>query len=257
MVANSKGRAKVIAFHESQELKDFVLNQLAIHREADKLVKGDYWNDGKGCAVGCTLEAVRLHNGKFSDGINHRSHALYESELGIPIIIAKLEDRFFESLPNGESQNWPERFTNTIAPGSNLAMVWPKFAYWLLTEEVPLHIKNEKAKVVLAEVAALYKEWIDGTKPIAERWLNARKKAHAAYAAYAAAAAAADAAAAAYAAAAAAAAADAAAAYAAAAYADATATDAAAYAAYADATAARIASYRRQADKLIEILKAS
>lgn len=173
----------MLAFHGSQELKDFVLNQLAIHREADKLVKGQYWENGKGCAVGCTLQAISLRNGK---EIEHGDHQNYESELGIPRIIAKLEDRFFEALPNGESQNWPEKFTNAIVPGADLTMVWPKFAYWLLTEEVPPHTKNEKVKVALAEVAALYKEWIDGTKPITERWLNARRNA-AAYAAYAAA----------------------------------------------------------------------
>jgi hypothetical protein len=235
------------AFHNDPELKAFVLNQLALHREADKLVKGDYWKNGKGCAIGCTLEAVRLYNGKFGI-INHESHALYESELGIPRNIARLEDQFFEALPNGDSQAWPERFTSAIHPGADLTMIWPRFAHWLLTEEVPPRTKNPRSLASLAEVGALYRERIDGASPSAERWLIVEKTTYAAtaavYAAYAAV-------------------------YAAKAARDAAATVYTAYAAYAavyaakaaaaadDAADARTASYRRQSDKLIELLAAA
>jgi hypothetical protein len=280
----------MLAYHSDPELKTFVLNQIIAHREADKLVKGRYWHDGKGCAVGCTLEAVRLHNGNATKKINHESHSLYETELGIPRILARLEDRFFESLPNTESQAWPERFTSAIRPGADLAMVWPRFAFWLLTEECPQHTKNTRSLASLAEVGALYREWLEaGAKPSTSRWLSARRNAApaagAADDAYADAAAAAAAAGATAAAAAAAAAAGAtaaayadayAAAYAAgataAAYADAYAAayaagataaayaDADAYAAAAAAgaaAAALIACYRRQSDKLIELLRAA
>ena len=238
----------MLAFHNDPELKTFVLNQLAFHREADKLIKGTYWEAGRGCAVGCTLEAVRLHNGNANKNIAHSNHALYETELSIPIILARLEDRIFEALNNGNSQTWPERFTSAIKPGSDLALVWPRYAHWLLTEEVPQFIKRKQYLASLAEVGALYKEWMTGTKPTTERWMKARRNAaHAAYAdayAYAAAAAADAAYAAAYAAAAADAAADAA--YAAAAAAD----------AYA-AAAARQQCWIRQSNKLIELLEAA
>src|SRR5690349_7382454 len=117
------------AFNNDDGLKRFVLDQLAAHREADRLVKGTYWEDGKGCAVGCTLEAVRLRCGK---KIEHGRHALYEPELGIPQALARLEDRIFENLPNEHSQRWPERFISAIAPGADLTLVWPRFALWLL-----------------------------------------------------------------------------------------------------------------------------
>jgi hypothetical protein len=244
----------MLAFHSNPTLKAFVLAQLAEHREADKLIKGKYWENGKGCAVGCTLEAVRLYNGKFKTGIDYASHALYESELGIPRILARLEDRIFEKLPNGDSQAWPERFTNAIRPGADLTMVWPQLAYWLLTDEVPPHTKNSRSLASLAEVGALYREWIDGTKPTKERWLNARDAASAASADADAdsADAAADAAADASAAAAAAAAASAASADA-----DAAADASASASASADAASASADAYRRQSDKLIELLEAA
>ena len=144
----------MLAFHSDPTLKSFVLAELQQHRADDKLVKGDYWGKGKGCAVGCTLEAVRLRRGESS--INHASHALYETELGIPSVLARLEDRFFEALPNGDSQAWPERFTSAIRPGADLAMVWPRFADWLLTEEVPQFTKNKRS---LASRVASYKSY--------------------------------------------------------------------------------------------------
>jgi len=255
------------AFHHDPSLKDFVLHQLVQHRETDKLVQGRYWQDGKGCAVGCTLEAVRLRN--HAPSIDHEAHNLYESELGVPRALARLEDRIFEGLPNAAAQLWPERFITAIAPGADLAMVVPRFLFWLLDDELPQHVKDKypKTKAALADVTALYREWIDtDRKPDRDRWVKARAAlddaadadaayayaadAYAAYAADAAADAAAYAYAYAYAADADAADAYAADADAAAAYAYAAAADAAAY-----AYAARRAAYQRHADKLIELLE--
>ena len=244
----------MLAFHNDPELKTFVLNQLAFHREADKLIKGTYWEYGRGCAVGCTLEAVRLHNGNANKNIAHNKHALYETELGIPIILARLEDQIFEALDNGNSQTWPEQFTSAIKLGSDLALVWPRYAHWLLTKEVPQFTKRKQSLASLAEVGALYKEWMTGTKPTTERWVKARGNAASAYAASAYAAYAASAPPPptppppppppAAAAASAASAADAASAAADAAY------------AYASAAAARQQCWIRQSNKLIELLEA-
>jgi hypothetical protein len=218
----------LIAYHNDAAIKTAIMAQLARHREADELVKGQYWEDGKGCAIGCTLYSS--------------NHLEYQVRFGIPVILARLEDRIFEGLPNGHSKAWPERFMGAIRPGSDLAMVWPRFALWLLTEELPQRtVKYPRCTAALADVATLYREFVEtGKSPTIERWIAARKTAYAAAAA-AYAAAAADAA---YAAAAAADAADDDAAYAAAA--------AAAYAA-----AARDQCYIRMADKLIELLEAS
>jgi hypothetical protein len=57
----------MLAYHNNPELKAFLLCELQRHREADRLVKGVYWQHGKGCAVGCTLDAVRRFNGGGAD----------------------------------------------------------------------------------------------------------------------------------------------------------------------------------------------
>ena len=211
---------KLLAYHNDPAIKAEYLARVKAHAEADEIKHGFYWEGGKGCAVGCTIHGA--------------DHVRYETELGIPRILARLEDRIFEGLSNGNAKDFPARFLSAITPGADLSKVWPKFAVWLLVD--PKHgiarfTKKDSAQyIAIHRVADLYRDLKDWD----ERDKAAFKKA----------------AAAAYAAAAAdAAAADAAAAYAAvaAAYA-AYAADAAAYA------AARSTTFKLQAEKLLELL---
>jgi hypothetical protein len=208
----------MIAYHGKQEIKDQYLARVKAHRAADELIKGTYWENGKGCAVGCTVHS--------------NQHASYETELGIPRLLARLEDGIFERLPNDLAMTWPERFLDAIPVGKDLSLVWPKFAHWMLLDSeygVIRFAKTEKTRTVIQKVGELYKQSSEGIEIEKDIW----------FAASASASASASADAAAYAASAASAAADADAAAAYAAYA---AADAAAYAASAAADAASAAA---------------
>lgn len=199
------------AFHGDPKIKQFYLERVRNHRLNDELIKGKYWEDGRGCGIGCTVHSS--------------SHAAYETELGIPRIIARLEDITFERLTNGLAIEWPERFLEAIPVSADLSMVWPKYSLWLLVDgdyAVIRHAKKENARKAIEEVAALYRRWVEtDEKPSADDFLVASKSD--AYAA------------------------DAAAAY------DAAAADAAA-----DAAAAAIDRFwRASADKLIGLLGAA
>lgn len=110
------------AFHGSDQLKDKYLARVMNHAKADQLVKGRYWEFGKGCAVGCTVHSS--------------NHIDYETELGIPAELARIEDRLFERLPNDQAQQWPFRFLAAIRPGADLSKVGPRFALWALDTEL-------------------------------------------------------------------------------------------------------------------------
>ena len=96
----------MLAYHNDQNLKADILKQLRAHKKADEIVKGQYWENGKGCAVRCTVHS--------SD------HAAYETKFGIPIMLARLEDTIFEGLPNGRAKEWPIQFMSAIEPGADL-----------------------------------------------------------------------------------------------------------------------------------------
>jgi hypothetical protein len=224
------------AFHGKATIKATYLARVRKHQRLDELIHGTYWANGKGCAVGCTIHSA--------------NHAAYETELGIPRILARLEDRIFEGMANGKASRWPSGFLNAIRVGADLSLVWPRFAVWLLVDKrtgVIRHAKTDAQRAAIQRVADLYGKVVKG-EPVADSdW-----RAAAADAAYDAASAAYDAASAA---AAADAAADAASAAAAAAYDAASAAYDAASAAY-DA-AARQRSYERMARKLLTLLKAA
>lgn len=110
------------SFHNDLAIKEKYLSRVRQHRLADEIIQGIYWENGKGCAVGCTLHSS--------------NHCAYENELGIPKLIARLEDAIFEKLPLERAKIWPEEFLDSIYIGSNLSEIWNKFAIWLLIDEV-------------------------------------------------------------------------------------------------------------------------
>jgi len=229
------------AYHGEPDLKAKFIELIEWHRTSDKLIQGHgYWLGGRGCAVGCSIRSLNQIQGTKH---NPADHGAYESLIGVPRILASLEDSIFEGLPPQEAQMWPTRFADAIQEGADLSLVWPKFAVWLLVDSehgVIRFAKNDTQRAVIRHVADLYQQTVDGETITISDWQSVRSAADAAYAAYAAA----DADAAAYAAAAA---------YADAATATAYAADATAYAADAARQQARIA----QADKLIELLKSA
>ena len=278
------------AYSHPKISRDAFLAELQAHQNADRILQGTYWSkqdDGqfRGCAVGCGIESIIRRTG---DKLKHDDHAAYETYLGVPHIMARLEDRIFEGLPTDVALKWPLRFASAIKSGADLSQVWNKFAPWMLREISLPSVRGDldQARAVIERVARGYETgWQNDTPREARLAADAADSDAAAYAAAAAAAAdAAAAAAAADAAAEAAADADAADSDAAAADADAADSDAAAYAAAAAdaadsdaaayaaaaadadaadaadadaADAARKQAFIRMADKLVELMEAA
>ena len=235
---------QLLAYHNDPDIKSKYLERVRRHRAADELIQGTGWSDGKGCAVGCTLEAY--------------DHSRYPIELGIPIALAHLEDRIFEGLPLELSMSWPERFLLAIRPGADLARVSDRFLFWLFDIELARY-----QSASCAAVTELYRRRLANNEPSYDEWAACQRRAYAAAddAAYAAFYAASYAARAAYAASCAASCAASYASYAAS-YAAFYASSYASYAAYAAyargsyaVATARSNSFERMDAKLIELLE--
>jgi len=110
------------AFHNNLDIKHKYLERVRAHRKADNLIQGIGWANGRGCAVGCTLEAY--------------DHSLYPLELGIPEWLARLEDAIFEKIPNDKAMLWPERFLAAINPGADLEKVKMPFIVHVLNQTI-------------------------------------------------------------------------------------------------------------------------
>jgi hypothetical protein len=141
-------RNDIVAFHGDESIKLKYLVRVRAHRLADQIVKGQYWENGKGCAVGCTL-----HSG---------NHADFETELGIPGQLAYLQDVLFENLPIDEARMFPEHFLESIPVGADLYPAFWKFMLYLLLDDVYGLNRVEENKEILRQAAVLYERAIDG-----------------------------------------------------------------------------------------------
>ena len=115
-----RGRAPLRAFHDNADIKEFYLARVKAHRAADELEKGVYWENGRGCAIGCTLH---------SD-----SHGDYELRLGIPRALAVIEETIFEALATRDAKDWPVRFLESIPVGADLSGVVFGLMDWMLSD---------------------------------------------------------------------------------------------------------------------------
>src|SRR3990167_5594668 len=111
----------LLSFHGDPAVKEKYLARVRAHQTADEIVQGYYWENGKGCAVGCTVHGP--------------SHVAYENELGIPEWLAWLEDGLFEDMSAKDAKGWPLAFLEAIPVGSDLWKVPYLFFSWMMIDE--------------------------------------------------------------------------------------------------------------------------
>lgn len=123
----------------NQELKSALVAEIRKHREQDQVIQGNYGTeeDGKfrGCAVGCAIDSLFKVHGHDTPYYLCSDHGIYEQELGIPRILAELQDVIHEGLSDESFPTWPERFMEAVPTETDLSLVFPKFALWFLLDE--------------------------------------------------------------------------------------------------------------------------
>ena len=151
------------AFHNDSLIKEKYITRVQEHYQADEIIQGKYWENGKGCAVGCTIHSY-IHN-------------KYESELGIPENIAHLQDLIFESLPNKLAKQFPLEFLSSIKVGADLKNVKNLFTIWVLTDSKYGVIKYADNKKIVQDIADAFSR--DMVTPVSvEEWEELRKNAN-------------------------------------------------------------------------------
>lgn len=147
------------AFHNDPLIKEKYLNRVKKHREMDDFRRGFYWDNGRGCAIGCTIER------------SSNVHESYQYELGIPLPLVFLQDVIFENMDYEDALEYPEKFLQSISVGANLDAVDDQIILWLLTDPddgIISHVSG-KTKDILEEIVPLVQREAAGEKvPIAE-----------------------------------------------------------------------------------------
>lgn len=137
----------MLSFHNDPKIKEKYLARVKDHRENDNLIQGLGWKNGRGCAVGCTLQ--------------NYDHSRYPIELGLPEWLARLQDNIFEKLEKTEAMEWPEKFLEAIAVGVDVEIVRHKIAVkrmdrLLVIQNKLLENNSDKIKkIILQSISAI------------------------------------------------------------------------------------------------------
>lgn len=130
---------KTLSYQNDSNLKKLVIQEMKRHQKQDKFIKGSYgYYEGdnfKGCAIGCTINSINKILGQ-SYGTNSYD-ALYKT-LGIPSWLSKVQDSFFECLPNEYSDKFAIDFLESIPIGVDLEPVRWKLCINLLKQGIKI-----------------------------------------------------------------------------------------------------------------------
>jgi hypothetical protein len=143
------------SYLSSPTLKKRFVAEIEKHRKADQIEQGNYGRQNgqwKGCAVACSLRSLAIIDGQ--DLVTEYSrHADYETKLGIPEWLARLEDTIFEGLPKKEAMLWPTAFAKAVPVGKDLNPIKWKFCAFILSRNIErvltLNIENSLKKQVV------------------------------------------------------------------------------------------------------------
>jgi len=131
------------AFLNDKKIQRKFIRRLEEHSKLDEIIKGQYWEDGKGCAVGCTIH---------SD-----THNCYEIELGIPEWVARLEDSLFEGMPNEQAKEFPLKLLKAVPLGfSNWQHIYHQLCIFML-EDICKNTDNKLVQKAVCDIITLHK----------------------------------------------------------------------------------------------------
>jgi hypothetical protein len=186
----------MLTYLNDPALKAALVAEITKHQVADQIVKGTYGRTNgvwRGCAIGCSLHSLNVLQGRADLSQATGDHARYESELGLPLWLAYLEDHVFETLSETESQTWPRVFAEAIPVGVTIPdRLLAKILRWTLAAEtVGVRHATDDVEIiaVIDRMVALFDREIAGDSPTAAEWNEdawAARAARAAWAAWAA-----------------------------------------------------------------------
>jgi hypothetical protein len=169
-------RKELIAFHGNHKVKELYLTKVKEIVAANKCfpVKDDYImpEQGRYNAIQASVELEAVGD-MYKYRSNYETMFRIETELGIPLWLAHLEDAIFNILNTYDAIKWPTKFLEAIPVGADLELVRPRFLHWLLVDERSgilqlidgkYDYKDEyttKVRKAISQVAGVLKRWFE------------------------------------------------------------------------------------------------
>jgi len=127
------------AFHNNRQIQLKFFDRAQEHYNADEIIKGVYWENGKGCMVGCMVHS--------------NNHKDLEIQYGIPEWLGRLIDILFEGMKNVHSKEFFISFVKTITKYSFLGFEnWQHIYHQLCVFMLEKICKNTDNKIVVKAI---------------------------------------------------------------------------------------------------------
>lgn len=103
----------MLSYLNDPAVKALYVHRFAQHRAADEVIQGQGYDNGRGCFVGCTLNAY--------------DHGRFPIELGWPEWLAYLADAIFEGIPKAEAPQFGTDLLDAVPVGIDLEPIRYRF----------------------------------------------------------------------------------------------------------------------------------
>lgn len=150
----------MIAWYGEQKLKDAALARLREHRRLDHLAQGVYFQDGRGCHLGCLTHT------------DSGAHEATERMFGLPQRVAYWLESVFEGLPSDRCAWWVITSTEAIPVGADLSLCHHELAAWLLGPESPSAAgsQHDLVRAAIEGMRRLHERAAAGEAITGEQW---------------------------------------------------------------------------------------
>ena len=161
----------MLSYQGSKEIKQKFIDRFAAHRAADEVIQGTGFDNGRGCFIGCTMNAY--------------DHEAFANQIG-PLWLAYLADKIFEGIPKSEAAQFGTDLLAAIPEGMDLDIVRPILGVARMDRLIKLHKDCDKYGLLdaLTQVKQLHEREITKTADSAAysaAYSAARSAAYSAY----------------------------------------------------------------------------
>jgi hypothetical protein len=131
---------EMLSYLNDPAVKAKYVARFEAHRKADEVIQGQGFKNGRGCFVGCTLDAYK--------------HERFPIELGWPEWLARLADTIFEGIPANDAPQFGTDLLEAVPVGVNLDPVRARFLLTVQRRNLT-RMESNKDKAALEVVAAI------------------------------------------------------------------------------------------------------
>ena len=141
------------AYHGSEETKQFFIERMQSHIDADELITGDGWLGSKGCSVGCLFHKY--------------DHSLGAELMGTPEWLHRLQDTIHESCSDEFRKTFSIRFLESIPVGKNVDSVKSHLLVFILERnkdrvsalDIDVDLKKQVIDAIDLSIILYTNEW--------------------------------------------------------------------------------------------------